>query len=81
VSQRSSLTRFDLRRTAFRFRDADLGSTPRCSTCKKNLILVEGKTLASILYSCHGSMQTASLLMPRRVDGAQSRYIRDTEDY
>jgi len=58
-----------------------MGSTGRCLTCKKNLVLVEGKTLASILYSCHGSMPPASLphAAPRR--RARSRYIRDTADY
>jgi len=55
-----------------------MGSTGVVLSLQKNLVLVKGKTLASILYSCHGSMPPASLphAAPRR--RARSRFTYGT---
>jgi hypothetical protein len=58
-----------LRHTAFRFPGRGWVAPGWCLTCKKNLVLVEGKTLASILYPVMAQCRRLACLMPRRVDG------------
>jgi hypothetical protein len=69
VSQRPSLTRFDLRLTASGSQDADLGSTGRCSTCKIGCQLYSGDSYHPLTCVFHNDYKLSHKWPTNRLRG------------